>query len=368
MEGKTIAVVAYAAIMVVISTVSLSLRFFSRRIHGEKIWYDDWAVTLGWFFQLAPAVNVIIFENLQERLIDTNVFEGDLPRAPEQSELFFALSYAFFALYGLSISFTKWATLLFYWRLFSSVRWMRMSIIGISIAIAGWTLGAVVTWLAQCKPITKAWNTEEPGTCINFYLFALLINSINLVTDVVILVLPVPIILKLNTTTGKKISLLCAFGIGGFVCVITAVRLSFITQGGTSPKFASSRILSWTLAEVSAAVICANLPFLYALAIHYLPPSTKKVFRHGYTSRQRTTEDAIPSVSRSKSKSHRQISLPLSVFRQDSEVDEDQLRMISTSPGSTHKAEDDAIYVTRDFDVRRNTARSTDIYDRNPSR
>lgn len=111
-----------------------------------------------------------------------------------------------------------------------------MSIIGISIAIAGWTLGAVVTWLAQCKPITKAWNTEEPGTCINFYLFALLINSINLVTDVVILVLPVPIILKLNTTTGKKISLLCAFGIGGFVCVITTVRLSFITQGGTSPK------------------------------------------------------------------------------------------------------------------------------------
>lgn len=59
MDGKTIAVIAYAAIMVVISTVSLILRFLSRRIHGEKIWYDDWAVTLGWVSLMIVYVQVL---------------------------------------------------------------------------------------------------------------------------------------------------------------------------------------------------------------------------------------------------------------------------------------------------------------------
>ncbi|KAF4553962.1 Hypothetical protein D9617_5g068370 [Elsinoe fawcettii] len=353
MDSHSIGYISYAAVIIVLSTATVVLRFVSRRIHGEKIWWDDWTILVGWFFQLAPAVNVIIFESVQERLVNNNIFVGDLPQEPERANVFFALSYAFFALYGLSISFTKWAILLFYWRLFKSVRWMRFTIIGISSCIVCWTLGAVVTWLAQCQPISKAWNTDESGTCINFYLFALLITSINLITDIIILILPMPIIWRLNATLGKRISLMCAFGVGGFVCVVTAVRLDLVVEGGTAPKFASSKILAWTLAEVSTAVICANLPFLYSLGLYYLPPSVKKFFRHGYTSKtERTNDEAIHGVQRSKS--HRSPSVPLSVFRNDSDVSEDQVAIISASPGSLHKLpEDDAIYVTRDFDIRR---------------
>ncbi|PNS20483.1 hypothetical protein CAC42_5933 [Sphaceloma murrayae] len=354
MDAHGAGIVSYAAIIVAISTASLVLRFWSRRIHSEKLWWDDWAILVGWFFQLAPAVNVVIFEGLQVALKDDSVFEGDLPREPDQADLFYALSYVFFTLYGLSISFTKWAILLFYWRLFSAIRWMRWAIIAVAVAIGCWTLSAITTWLAQCTPISKAWDYNVPGTCIHFYLFALLITSITLLTDVIILVLPIPVILRLNTTIGKKISLLCAFGIGGFACVITAIRLYIVTEGGPTPKFASHKILAWTLAEVSVAVICANLPLVYSLALHFLPSSVKKVFRHGYSSRQRTTVDVPQQAQRSKSKSDRQLSLPLSVFRRDSHTSDDQLRMISGSPENSYiRPDDHRIYVSKDFDVRR---------------
>ncbi|KAF2221484.1 hypothetical protein BDZ85DRAFT_320665 [Elsinoe ampelina] len=314
MKSQAIGYICYAAIITAFSTATVILRFF---------------------FHLAPAVNVIIFESVQDSLLDETVFDGDLPREPTRANVFFALSYAFFALYGLSISFTKWAILLFYWRLFNL------------------TLGAVVTWLAQCRPVSRAWNILEPGTCINFYLFALLITTINLISDIIILILPMPIIWHLNTTLGKKISLMCAFGVGGFVCVVTAVRLHLTVQGGSAPKFASSVVLAWTLAEVSTAVICANLPFIYSLCLHYLPPSVRKIFRHGYTSKTQPTVDG-GGYGLHRTKSHRQPSVPLSVFRQDSNVSDDQVRIISTSPSSMHKLpEDDAIYMTREFDVRR---------------
>lgn len=84
----------------------------------------------------------------------------------------------------------------------------------------------------SCRPIQAFWGDSE-GTCINLVAFTYFTNITNLVTDLWIFALPIPIILRLQTSRDKRIGLCFLFSVGLGTCAISAARLSFVFGVGS---------------------------------------------------------------------------------------------------------------------------------------
>ena len=73
-----------------------------------------------------------------------------------------------------------------------------------------------ISWLLPtifvCRPISQFWSPEgHQGRCINYNVFGTWISFPHIITDLVILVLPLPILLKTQMKQAKKIGLIIVF-------------------------------------------------------------------------------------------------------------------------------------------------------------
>lgn len=85
--------------------------------------------------------------------------------------------------------------------------------------------------LAQCRPLEKFWAIPPEsveGSCINTTAFFYFTSGFNIITDIFILALPVPTLLKINRPPKEKFALLCIFLLGTFATVMAITRLHSI--------------------------------------------------------------------------------------------------------------------------------------------
>lgn len=68
---------------------------------------------------------------------------------------------------------------------------------------------------AQCIPFHQAWDPIPGGHCIEFGYVQLAATICTIITDFVILLIPIPAVRKLNMAKGKKMMLIFTFMIGG---------------------------------------------------------------------------------------------------------------------------------------------------------
>ena len=82
------------------------------------------------------------------------------------------------------------------------------------VLIFGWgILAFTVTW-AFCKPIAYGWDPTIPGGhCANRDAGLLLAGIIDAITDLIILILPMPVIWRLQIPRSKQVSLVIIFSI-----------------------------------------------------------------------------------------------------------------------------------------------------------
>lgn len=119
----------------------------------------------------------------------------------------------------------KATMVLLYWRLFNSLPKMRYALYLTGAALMAWNIGALFAGIFQCSPIRRYWNKETSGHCLNGLVYFRAIASTNLVTDVVVLALPLPIVWKLQRPIGEKLALSGIFLLGALyvsrlVCAI----------------------------------------------------------------------------------------------------------------------------------------------------
>jgi hypothetical protein len=68
--------------------------------------------------------------------------------------------------------------------------------------------------LFQCEPIAKAYNRALPGKCISYAAFPWINGVFNVVSDLYIMVFPIPFVWTLRMEMGRKLRLLAVFGLG----------------------------------------------------------------------------------------------------------------------------------------------------------
>ena len=68
----------------------------------------------------------------------------------------------------------------------------------------------------QCTPVNYLWDkTVSGGHCIDFGILVIVGGVVNTVTDVVMLILPMPVLWKLQMSTRKKWTVSAIFLMGG---------------------------------------------------------------------------------------------------------------------------------------------------------
>lgn len=132
----------------------------------------------------------------------------------------------------MAIASTKLSVLALYYRIFA-LRKFRLIVMGTACFVTAWIVVMEVVLGLGCRPI-RAWWGEAEGVCVDKMKFTYFTNVTNLVTDLWIFSIPLPIILRLQATKDRRIGLCFLFSIGLGTCAISAARLSFVF-GVSSP-------------------------------------------------------------------------------------------------------------------------------------
>lgn len=117
--------------------------------------------------------------------------------------------------YIICIATVKLSILLFYRRIFP-VRAARIVIYGVLGVIFVWTITALNIVIFQCRPVRYFWDRASiPGMCMDEISAIIGISIPNIVTDFILLFIPLPLVWRLRIPRTQKLAVTGAFLLGG---------------------------------------------------------------------------------------------------------------------------------------------------------
>ncbi|KAH7346953.1 hypothetical protein BKA66DRAFT_433216 [Pyrenochaeta sp. MPI-SDFR-AT-0127] len=148
-----------------------------------------------------------------------------------------------------------------------------------------WIAGAmtafhVAVFLAQlfgCSPISRAWDVERlPNGCFDGRLFMQVSGAINVATDVILLIIPLPLLPLLKFNKRQRTALALIMSIGLIPVVASTMRFCEIIMSGpivskdmswqqSDSSWTWAWVPVWSQIEVDVGIIAASLPCLSPL-------------------------------------------------------------------------------------------------------
>jgi len=139
---------------------------------------------------------------------------------------------AYQAVYYAAMSSIKISYLWFYLRIFPHQSFRKWIWVCMGL-VAGYWAGSMLQIFLICSPFEMNWNPLAGGHCASYNVAFVTIGIFNMISDLVIMLLPIPFLRKLQMAIGTKIGLVTIFGIG---------LLLVITSGSRRPL--SERVLT----------------------------------------------------------------------------------------------------------------------------
>ncbi|KAJ5285518.1 hypothetical protein N7524_000824 [Penicillium chrysogenum] len=195
----------------ILAVLAVGLRFYTRlRVQGQRIAADDWMI-VGALLAVTSCFALILVVSGHHGL-GRHIWSVPPAEAVELMRVLFA----FVVLYVLTIPLIKLSVLLFYRRIFG----MTYPIWFCVFLTIGYFLSGTIAFLACCRPVSYFWTQfaeRSGGKCVfNLYPFYVSHAAINVATDGIILLVPIPIVWKLQMRWTQKLMLSGIFLVGGF--------------------------------------------------------------------------------------------------------------------------------------------------------
>lgn len=141
----------------------------------------------------------------------------------------------------------------------------------------GW-IGTQIAFFAACRPFYGYWTMPPPSSqCATLEYYAIVQGCFNISSDSLMLLIPLPLITRLNVPWRHKLVLLAIFGLGAFVIVAAILTKVFNLGNIWDPGY-----MLWYTRESSVAVYVSNIPFIWPLVKEKVPGM--KRFTPGYKS------------------------------------------------------------------------------------
>ncbi|PWY90326.1 hypothetical protein BO94DRAFT_623130 [Aspergillus sclerotioniger CBS 115572] len=237
----------------------LTMRIYTKvRIMG-KFWWDDICLILAWVFSVGT--QAVILYGYNHAGYGVHMWHLTAPVL----ELYAKTILAGTIIYLPALATAKFALLMLYYRLVSMIRVCKYIIYLVTFIIAGYTIAITLSLIFACRPIAKNWDVSiTTGHCIKrtgFYLATAITNTIS---DVMLILIPIPIVCRLRLPLAQKLGIGCMFGIGCLTIITSILRLAtlmpLVTSKDQSYKIAVAII--FVIIEANFIIICGCLPYL----------------------------------------------------------------------------------------------------------
>lgn len=193
---------------------------------------------------------------------------------------------------------TKTSICLFYLTLSKNqriFRWATIATLAV-VNIAG--LALTLLNIFQCRPAGAAFADPTPDSahCTDIVTVYLSSAPVNIITDLALLFLPMPILTAMRLPRNEKIILIVTFSFGAFVAVVDVVRIAYLQSASVARlqnttgsrvkdegdfSWIASLSFMWSAVEVHVGIICACVPGVKPLATIIFPRLLGRITHSG---------------------------------------------------------------------------------------
>ncbi|KAI0202317.1 hypothetical protein F4808DRAFT_421182 [Astrocystis sublimbata] len=259
--------------------VSVMLRFAARKKQRQPIKADDWLLIPATLLTLGIGI-AMTYGVSKKALAYPYVLPPDSPEdvlaaESEQLSIEGAIQWAYTLMLPLALGCTKLSFLLFYRRIFVIEPLSKTNIIlvGMCVFVFLWMWGFFFVFLFLCRlDFWALWKTARAiiDHCIPDSYPNLAITITDTIADVAIVVIPTPLVWRLNLTLGKKIAITAVFLLGAITVAASLTRLvltsKILVVGYTDdvdPILLVTSFIYWGMVESGIAIFVASLPTLW---------------------------------------------------------------------------------------------------------
>ncbi|KAI8934073.1 hypothetical protein NX059_008837 [Plenodomus lindquistii] len=280
-------VLGVSAATLALCSLFVAFRLISRFAIVRKPGWDDYAMIVAWMLAFGASFSICYgtTKGLGRR-------QDNIP--PEWLTPMKQAAYVFSVLYNPALMATKTSILLFYLTLSKTQKVFRWATIATLVLVNVGGLALTILNILQCRPVPAAWASPVPDAahCINIVTIYLSSAPLNIITDLAVLFLPMPILTSMRLPKKQKIILVITFGFGIFVAVVDVVRIAYLQDAQRDTLQAAEKQQSdtgneqrntgdfawyaslsfmWSAVEINLGIMCGCVPALKPLVRRFLP-------------------------------------------------------------------------------------------------
>ncbi|EKJ72976.1 hypothetical protein NXS19_003007 [Fusarium pseudograminearum] len=247
-----------------LSWVIVVARLISRRMllgSVKKLQVEDYLMIIAMFTDTLLMVGMSIISQTSSNLIDPN--EHVVLDAAEIATREYGSKWVLVVeqMQILTIWLMKYCLLLMYNRLTMSLSQNLAVKFVAAYVTAGFVVMEILYLGVWCRPFNQYWAVPPDNTQCSAATNHLITNAvINITSDVMIILIPMPIFLKSQLPLKRKAVLIGVFALGAFT-ILSAILNKFYSF---NEPFGSNWTF-WYIRESSTAIITANLPYIWTL-------------------------------------------------------------------------------------------------------
>ena len=204
--GVSVGLMSLAFVLVVVR--------LAYRLRSSGIKTDDYLVMCAVLLSLGHSINdciSVVYYGYGKHEVDLSPAQKAAGKATGAALGFFVTQ----LFYKTSLMCTKLSICFLYRRvferankIFNIILWSVMVVIGM------YYVSVILATIFECNPVSKSWIKTQPGHRISLSSFFYANAAFNIFTDVVVIILPVPIIYELHLPMRQRVMLCCVFAVG----------------------------------------------------------------------------------------------------------------------------------------------------------
>ncbi|KAB8072614.1 hypothetical protein BDV29DRAFT_202233 [Aspergillus leporis] len=244
----------------ILSAAAVGLRLLARRINGTKLFLDDYLILIALLFKFGCSIGVVI--------LLYNGLGSHITMIPKKNlEVYLKIVWSNSFAYTGCVAFIKLSILALYKRLFSTPR-MILAVNTVAAFILLWAVSVCVVGTMLCLPVNKFWDSSVEGSCLDAATFYYGMQIPNIITDTVLLVMPMKFVWALPISKAQRLLLSGVFIVGGLTLIFDIVRLIAminLTRAGPDLTYNQVPVVVWTCIEAAVGITAACLSNLRPL-------------------------------------------------------------------------------------------------------
>lgn len=239
------------------AAVIILTRLAGRKVRSNKLFREDWIMFLALvplFARMGFVHIVLIYGTNNVATIGVDYTEEEIRHRQIGSKLVLAAR----IFYALFIWMSKWTVSEFLKRI--TIHLWRSSyefvLHCIRIFLVATFIAVIIATLAECQPFSHYWQViPDPGPqCRQNYAQLLTMGTADIITDILLVTFPIPIVLRSGQTWRRKLQLAALFSTSITLIIITGMRMPEVISNLGRQQYRTI----WASSEILASAFVSN--------------------------------------------------------------------------------------------------------------